>query len=199
MQTALATFQANLGRVRAVGGLYDAISAQATPALDLSDLLRSQMVLIVSALDHFVHEAVRSGMGEVYGGTRAATPAYNRFAISLASVVQAAAGAPASTWLDSEIRARHGWQSFQKSEKVAEAIALISTKKLWDEVANAMGDTSKNVRARLDLVVDRRNKIAHEADMDPSFPGQRWPISKADVVDSVDFVERVVNAMVAIL
>ena len=47
--------------------------------------------------------------------------------------------------------------------------------------------------------MDRRNKIAHEADMDPSFPGQRWPIVKRDVEDSIQFVEQLVNGMFVML
>jgi hypothetical protein len=42
---------------------------------------------------------------------------------------------------------------------------------------------------------DRRNKIAHEADMDPSYPGARWPISETDVNKALDFIEQLCEAI----
>jgi hypothetical protein len=51
----------------------------------------------------------------------------------------------------------------------------------------------------LALIVDRRNKIAHEADIDPSFPGQRWPIDRAMVDDMVSTVEATVEAIHAVV
>jgi hypothetical protein len=43
--------------------------------------------------------------------------------------------------------------------------------------------------------LDRRNKIAHEADMDPTNPGYRWPINEALIRDAIDFIERIVQAI----
>jgi hypothetical protein len=51
------------------------------------------------------------------------------------------------------------------------------------------------VKQRLGLIVDRRNKIAHEADLDPTYPKVRWPISPADVDGVVEFLERAVEAI----
>lgn len=48
--------------------------------------------------------------------------------------------------------------------------------------------------------MDRRNKIAHEADIDPSFGiGNRWPIDAITVNDAVDFIEQVVESIHQIL
>jgi hypothetical protein len=54
---------------------------------------------------------------------------------------------------------------------------------------------SSDVKQRLKLIVDRRNKIAHEADMDPTYPKARWPISAPDVEDVVRFLVDVVEAI----
>ena len=48
-----------------------------------------------------------------------------------------------------------------------------------------------DVKARLKLIVDRRNKIAHEADVDPSYPNMRWPISKPDVDQSLAYIAQI--------
>ena len=55
--------------------------------------------------------------------------------------------------------------------------------------------TPKAVKAQLIAIVDRRNKIAHEADMDPTNPGERWPISNVLVHDAFDYIESVVRAI----
>ncbi|WP_448601864.1 HEPN domain-containing protein [Thermoleptolyngbya sp.] len=99
-----------------------------------------------------------------------------------------------TSWLESEIRERLGYQSFQQADKIAEAIRYISDKKLWDEVAIQMSKPAKDIKQELNSIVDRRNKIAHEADIDPTFNiGSRWNIDEVLVSDAVDFIERLVE------
>ena len=72
------------------------------------------------------------------------------------------------------------FSSFQQPDKIADAIRLFSDVKLWQQVALELAIPEQDVKARLKLIVDRRNKIAHEADVDPSFPNMRWPITESD-------------------
>ena len=81
------------------------------------------------------------------------------------------------------------------SDKIAEAIRLISPIKLWEEVGKVAGLPGQDVKARLELVVDRRNKIPHEADMDPTNPGFRWPIDEAMASNALDFIDSVAEAI----
>ncbi len=46
-----------------------------------------------------------------------------------------------------------------------------------------------DLKGRLQLMVDRRNIIAFEADFDPSYPGQWWPITSQIALDVVDFID----------
>ncbi|MDE5122675.1 MAG: hypothetical protein O4965_22525 [Trichodesmium sp. St19_bin1] len=49
-------------------------------------------------------------------------------------------------------------------------------------------------------MVERRNKIAHEADIDPSYNiGERWPIDEDMVNDAVNFIEGVVHSIHQVL
>ena len=75
----LQQFRDDIERVRTLGGLYDILSQQTTSALDLTDLLRSQIVMVVSAMDHYVHEITRVGMLEVYGGKRPSNACFPAF------------------------------------------------------------------------------------------------------------------------
>ena len=59
---------------------------------------------------------------------------------------------------------------------------------------NHKGGVSKTTTA-FRLVVDRRNKIAHEADVDPTYPHSRWPISQTDVDGTLSFLSETVEAI----
>ena len=195
MNEAIENFRVNIERVRNLGSLSNILDLQTTVALDTSDLLRAELVLAVSAFDHFIHETSRLGMLEIYRGVRPRTPAFSRFQISMEGVFQAIADSTNGDWLEQEIRSRHGYQSFQQPDQIADAIRLISEVQLWNAVGNAIGMNAQIVRETLAMIVNRRNQIAHEADMNPSFPLSRWPIDGNMVNDSVDFIDRVAQAI----
>jgi hypothetical protein len=195
VQTALDQFRENSGRARSLVGLASTLQAQTTPALDVSDIFRASFVLGVAALDHYVHEVARKGMLAIAAGTRPQTPAYLRFSVSLESVALYAGSPHASQWLEDEIRERHGWVSFQDPVKVADAIRLVCAKDLWSCVGLILKMPAGDAKLRLKLIVDRRNKIAHEADMNPTVPGSRWPIDAAAVEEALTFLEGVVGAI----
>ncbi|MGJ3250854.1 MAG: HEPN domain-containing protein [Elainellaceae cyanobacterium] len=243
MLSALDQFRISIARVRDLISIHNSVKAQATSALDLSDILRAALVLAVSALDYYTHEVVTLGMLEIHRGQRSepnpspnsSQSAFSRFQVSLGGArqerliamdiaawleneIQQSQGFdfleqsyPVSallpvisnsllnrlnnaSWLEDEIRERLGYQSFQQPDKIADAIRLISEKKLWDEVAVKLGKSAKDVKQQLSAVVDRRNKIAHEADIDPTFGiGSRWYIDEILVNDAVNFIEQVVE------
>lgn len=195
MLNAQTQFKDNLSRVRELGGLAVAVESLTTSAIDVSDLWRAQVVLVVSALDYFIHELTRLGMVECAKGTRSKTDAYLRFEMPLSATESAIAGSPHATWVGDTVREKHSWQSFQDPDKLADAIRLMSPVKLWDEVGRELGLPPKDVKTRLKLIVDRRNKIAHEADQDPTNPGYRWPIDALMTNDTVDFIEKLVDAI----
>ncbi len=249
MQSALDQFRISIQRVRDLIALHTSVEAQATAALDLSDILRAALVLTVSALDYYIHEVVTLGMLEIHRGQRAepassansTQSAFSRFQVSLGSAredrriaidiaswiesdIQQVYGAnflqqshtisgliPAisnsilnrlnnTSWLEDEIRERLSYQSFQQPDKIADAIRQISDKKLWDEVASKMSKPPKDIKQQLTLIVDRRNKIAHEADIDPTLNiGNRWYIDESMVGDTVDFLEEFVESIHKIL
>ena len=165
-----------------------------------SDILRAAFVLAVSALDYYIHEVVRIGMLEIYRGQRPETPAFSRFQISLSSLRQALNEAASNDYLlENEIRQRHSYQSFQRPDKIADAIRLISDKQLWKEVAVKMDIPAQEIKEQLSLIIARRDQIAHEADIDRNYPNIRCPIDQVFVNEKVDFIEQVVESIHKIL
>jgi RiboL-PSP-HEPN len=195
MQPAHDQFQINVGRARDPLALYTTLSATTTGVLDLMDILRAALVIAVSAFDHLVHEIARIGMLETYDNKRPMTDAFRRFSVTMENVLAGAATPGSLQWLDDEIRRQHSWISFQQADKVAQAIRLVSSKKLWEEIGTILGIDARSAKDRLNLIVDRRNRIAHEADMDYSSPGARWPIDEASVQDAIDVLVQIADAI----
>ena len=190
-------FRENIERVQDLSGLHQAFGNVTTAAVDLTDLLRAQIVMLVSALDHYIHEITRVGMLEVYDGARPQTNAFLRFQVSLDAAMRGIPQSNSSDWLDTEIREKHGYQTFQHPDNIANAVRLFSSCELWRSVASELNQSDQDVKNRLRAIVNRRNQIVHEADLDPSIPGSmnRWPISPADVTSTLDFIRDVCEAI----
>ncbi|MEG3859251.1 HEPN domain-containing protein [Microcoleus sp. herbarium12] len=201
MQAAIDLFRISIARVRDLIAVHNSLKAQASSVLDLSDMLRAALVLAVSALDYYIHEVVRIGMLEIHRGQRPEPPAFSGFQISLGNARTGInAGQNIDSWLEDEIRQRHSYKSFQQPNAIADAVRLICDKKLWEEVSINMGSPAKDIKQQLSLIIDRRNKIAHEADIDPTLSlGNRWPIDELLVNEAVDFLEQVVESIHKIL
>ncbi len=201
MLATIQQFRENIERVRAIGGLYEALDQLTTPVLDASDLLRTQIVLAVSSLDHYIHEIVRFGMLEVYHGKHLPTDAFQRFQVTIGAAMTGLAGSSTNNWFETEIREKHGYLAFQHPGKIADAVRLFSSSELWPSVASQLGLTVQDVKTRLQLIVERRNKITHEADLDPSYSGIgiRWPIFRNDSVQAVEYIQNLCETIHSIV
>ena len=198
MLSPIEQFQENITRVQDLGGLHTALDNTTTSVMDLTDLLRAQIVMIVSALDLYIHEITRVGMLAIYNGQRPQTDAFLRFQVTLGSAIQGISRTSKEDddskedndnkeddgkkkwiddkWLDVEIRERHGHQSFQKPDDIANAIRLFSSCELWPSVAKQLSLDVKDVKDQLMAIVKRRNQIVHEADLVPTYPGDHHPL-----------------------
>ncbi len=187
MQNAIDALRSSILRVRNLSGLHNALSSWTTKAVDTSDLLRDQIVLGVSALDYYIHEITLLGMVEVFEGQRPPTPGFQKFKVSVSSMLNGYTSND-SSWFVSEIREQHSYKSFQDPEKIAEAIRLFSTVKLWHEVSALFRKPKEEIEAHLKQIVKRRNQIAHEADIRAGYMDERWPINAHDVDHAITFL-----------
>lgn len=156
MQSALDQFRISIGRVRDLIALHNSVKAQATDALDVSDMLRAALVLAVSALDYYVHEVVILGMLEIHRGNRSEpTPsahttqsAFSRFQVSLGGARQDRLIAiDIASWLEAEIQQTQGHEFLQQPYTVAALIPTIS-----NSIVSRLNNTSwleSEIRERL--------------------------------------------------
>jgi hypothetical protein len=194
MQVAIDQFRLGLLHVRNLGLVHKA-ALKTSARLDTSDVFRAQVVLVVSTLDRYVHEVSRLGALEVFVGKRPRTDAFERTRVTIEGVLLGLKNPQSVDWFENEIRREHAWQSFQTPEKIADALRIFSSVQLWKRVAKNLGVDPEVLKNQLRLTIDRRNKIAHEADMDPSYPGARWPIDETLATTTIDFIEKVGEAI----
>lgn len=198
MKAAHSRFTDSIGRARDMRALFLNLKASAGGALDLDDILRAAIVFAVSAFDTFIHDITRIGILEIYQNARPRTDAFDRFTVTMQNVLFVIATPGDTKWLEDEIRRQHGWLAFQQPDKVADALRLFCAKELWKELGVQIGTDAKSAKNRLALIVDRRNKIAHESDIDPTAPGSRWPIDEVLVNDVIDTLQRIGDAILHI-
>jgi hypothetical protein len=148
-------------------------------------------------------------MLEIFEGRRPASPAYLKFQVStetLNRIRAAATTSEASAPFDLYVRSYLSRFSYQDPDDIADGVRLCSAIELWNEVALKLGATqatkpneAKSLKKQLSLIVRRRNKIAHEGDLQQSLPREPWPISRTDLAFVADQIERLVRAIDAVV
>jgi len=201
----IALFDTAWQRCAQLTALYGYLAVNVSGVLNPAELLRAEWVARVGALDLYIHEMVAQNMVAIFESRRPASPAFLRFQVSnetLERIRSAVGPADASAAFDLDIRDQLSYQTFQDPESIADAVRLCSTVELWNQVALNLGATeatkityAKQLKKDLSLVVRRRNKIAHEGDLQPSPPREPWPVTQGDLTFVSELIERLVRAI----
>lgn len=196
MTNSLKQFHKNLESVNIIDGIYIYFESQ-VKAVDLSEIIRAQYVLLVSAFDYYIHDLVRDEMLKVFDGIKSPNSEYEKFSISLKTVNLLLSNDDASIrrqLLDIEIRNITSKHSYQAPTNVERALALIAIKSIWGTVAKELRMKKEDVVKELGLIVNRRNKIAHEADIDP-VTNEKTPIDRNTLIYIKNFITKIVIAI----
>ena len=191
MHNSYQRFQTGIASAKELDGLYAYLLTAVKIPSSFDDLLRSQIVYVVSALDKLIHDLVRVGMLQTFFGRRPSTPKYLTETISLEVYhnITPTSVPPPEFWIEREIVQKHKNLAFQQPEKIADALSLIwnETHK-WQAIASKLESSEGLVRTTLKTIVDRRNKIVHEGDFDP-YIGTKYTITQTEANNAVQFVE----------
>lgn len=203
MLQAKGQFDKSFSRVNEIHALYNHLKNEwLFTSTFLDDLLRSEIVYIISALDKFIHDIVKIGILESYNNLRPKTSALNGFTISFAQLnlfVSPVPGMDSNNLLESIIIDNHKHLSFQDPLKISQALSLIwDENHKWYQIANAMGLSENDVKIELKNIVIRRNQIVHEADLD-LFTNTIQSINETDVLNSVSFINNLVNSIYSLV
>ena len=204
--SAIAIFDSAWVRCDHLGAIHAFLAANTTAALQPDEILRAEWAARVSALDLYVHEVIAHKSIEILSKIRPINTRFSQLQIDASSLLLLQSSPAYLSQMDLQIRGKLERRTFQHPDEIAEGIRFISDVELWNEVAMIDGATaaSKNIRAKsikyqLAAIVQRRNKIVHEADLQPTMPRTLWPISTADLKTVRDFVEKTVRAIDAVV
>lgn len=201
----LLVFEQNITYAQDLAATASALAQIVTPAVDVTDLYRAAFMQGVSAFDFFMHEEIRARMLDLHSRPRAEWPAgFSNFKVPIAQFSIAAGNAQdAALSLEAEIRNQHGHLSFQHPDKVAAACRHVSDIDIWSAVADSLGTTRQGrltagqvAKKDWGLIIDRRNLIVHEADLDPTPPrNRRYTIDAATTTSALSHIQLVARAI----
>lgn len=189
---------------------YAFTSSNMTGVFQSDELLRAEWVARVSALDLYIHELVSQEMLNIFKKTRSISKGYETFTLPhrIIDIIrdESTTSNDAENVFNLEVRRQLGFQTYQNSSSIADGIRLISDVELWNTIAANQGEPArtcqtkaKAIKLQLNTIVDRRNKIAHEGDMQPIMPRTPWPITNNDLITVRSFISSLINSLESII
>ncbi len=187
-------FNKNIESVSIIDSIYQYMESQVT-AFDLTELLRAEFVLIVSALDFYVHGIVREGLMKQFAGTDISNK--NTVSIPLSTVkvlLHINSEEEQKKILDEQIKEITSKHSYQAPRAIEKALGMININKIWSRISNILSISADDTQRTLALIINRRNKIAHEADIN-FITGEKTEITQTAINDCLEFTTLLVEAI----
>lgn len=194
--TAYDNFVNNILSVRKLVDIYKIFVAK-FPLLtnDAEEILRYVVVGAVSALDSYMHDFFRIEIIEAIHGTGMFSVKLNEVKIStetLKEIKGAKNIGEEKNLLSNELMRLHRKDSFQSAKSIEFVFATLGVNNIWSKLN--MGIAAKAITGELGLIVERRNKISHEADFD-HINYKKNPIHLNEGVDVIDFIDKLVGSI----
>lgn len=165
LNSAILQYQLNIKSARDLETIYVALVAMTSNSVPKEELLRAEIVAVVSAFDTYIHDIVRLGLKCQYQNS-VSNPYITNFTSkhSISSLEN----------FEMKIREVHSYKTFQAPKKISEALEMITISDIWTKIKPNIPD----VETILQLIIERRNKIAHESDINPTNGlSEKWPIN----------------------
>lgn len=185
-----AHFEFNINRARDLIALGQSVGAMTAGHVDASDMYRASLVQGVAALDHYVHGVILDRSVDILLSRLPSPAVASKIGLPVAAVQEilgAASEAEREQRARTHLVERLGKETYQRSAAIGTGLASVGVPQVW---ANGFSDPPQPYLLALDLVVGRRNRIAHECDSDPALPGAVVALSAADALDGLRSVER---------
>lgn len=206
MQQAIDTFKLNIDSVKQLDAIYQYLEQNNVgKTLDLSEILRAEIVLAVSAMDNFISDILHFGLIHTFEGSRV-IPAdfvkpFNDFQVDMQTLVQII-NAPSpndkSLILGDYIRKVNSKNPYQDPKQIESALLLLGIKQLWIKLGNELTQKGDDVRRELANIVWQRHKIAHEADFDHLIQKKRTR-DRVTTLQAIEFIDKFCNAIYKIV
>lgn len=169
------------------------------PKKEKEDILRAAVMLIVAGVDSYFHDKILECLTPFLKTRKGKNVPGN-----LVKILESKGGVGRllpilyeerpHRHIHTIVKKAHADLTFQKPDKITNALKLISVSDFWFKVARRMGRgaSKKSVRERLGRYAARRDKIVHEGDRTRG--GKTNPISRPYVRDCLSFINRFITA-----
>lgn len=195
-------FEDNICSAESLEPIYLFIANKAEN-MDATYLLRAEYVLIVSALDTYVHMVIEDRLVDNLFDI---CTDQGEFCVPISMVKRILS--LQNELMQNEvmrderkrdlcryyIRERLRKDSYQSPKSLEYAFGLIGIRRIWSSVKTGMGMESDSVKNKLGLIVNRRNMIVHESDRN-RVTGEIQQIDLQTVLDCKSFIVRLVNEL----
>ncbi len=205
----LAVFERNLSYARGMVNGGRALARLGTSELDPADLHRAAWTQSISAFDHWLHLEIYRRTPVIVrkvSGERPPMLAKTRLPFDMVEKVQHHGVELGEAFAD-HMRTEIGRTSFHQPEAIAEGVRYlvnVPQAKIWDLTAQYLTTpsdppwTRETARLRHREVLDRRNRIAHEADLD-STTGRRRSMTWQEAGDAVAWIDDLGHALYRVI
>jgi hypothetical protein len=199
MNRAIDTFKLNITSVKKLDVIYNYLETNNVKTLDLSDLLRSQIVLAVSALDTLVSDVLQIGLVKAFTeGKSLSTNDFSKYKIEIGTlnqIISAQSISDKSLILGEYIRNVNSRTTYQDPKQIVSALRLIGVTDIWRKLAIEMSITNADdIKNELANIAWQRHKIAHESDIDFTTQKKRMR-DRETTMEAVKFIENISKAI----
>ena len=97
-------------------------------------------------------------------------------------------------YLEIAIKDVNSKDSYQSPKSIEYALQLINIKSVWKKLAEPMDMNTEDIKGELALIIDSRNKIAHEADYD-NLRGCKNQIHRNKTNNVIQFIEKLCESI----
>lgn len=164
------------------------------------DLYRAAWNQAVSALDHWLHREIIDRAVILTNDVGRQRPAPLRRLQMPFETVERMHREPMREVFREHLEEELGRITYQRSQRIIEGLRLVLTDTpglIWRRIATILALEPDAVKTRQDMIVNRRNRIAHEADLDAQ--GNRTPMTGDDAQATVDWIHRFAEAVAQVL
>ncbi|MBZ6103169.1 hypothetical protein [Streptomyces olivaceus] len=203
-------FQTNLSYARRMVKTGGMLTPFRSPTIDIDDFYRAAWVQAVAAIDHWLHEEVLRRVAELTArDSPEMPPQLRRYELPLHRVEAVRRGeVDLSEAVVEHLREKLAVQALQHPGKISEVLKLVTERKVWYEAAGCINEhffqgrttfNEKTLRSRYLEITQRRNRIAHDADLVDGDLKKRRSIDANEVTDAIDWIERIALAIAHVL
>ncbi|MFT7221838.1 MAG: hypothetical protein ACI8Z1_003461, partial [Candidatus Azotimanducaceae bacterium] len=177
-------FHASIDRARQLIGLHEILVNNYTEALNSDDCLRAAVVQTISSFDHLMHESFCAAVSKRLRENRDILGLEIPFScLHLPDVERVPS-------IELFVRKSISHKTYVDPEKMVEALKHFDQHP-WNQLSAFLSLDVQTIKLKQKQLYRWRNRIAHEADINPANAGvDLFPIDKTDVHDAITFFSK---------